>query len=70
METESEVKQDGIVKVEVKNFTSLFSSMPFMTNAFLDYISIEITIFINISTIRIYLRALFKKNFCLIQIIV
>lgn len=42
METESEVEQEGIVKVEVKNFTCLFSSM--MTNAFLVYISIEITI--------------------------
>lgn len=31
------------MKVEVKNFTNLFSSM--MTNAFLDDLSIEITIY-------------------------
>lgn len=42
METESEVEQEGIENVEVKNSTNLFSSM--MTNAFLDEISIEITI--------------------------
>lgn len=42
METESEVEQEGIVNVEVKNFTNLFSST--MTNAFLDDISIEMTI--------------------------